>query len=105
MAAPVLVAPSRPVRVSEVGVRGRAISQPKPVYPQAALNTRIQGSVVLTATIGTDGAIKKLRVVKGPPFLTGAALDAVKKWRYQPYYLNGVPVEIESTITLNFKLP
>jgi protein TonB len=44
-------------------------------------------------------------VVTGNPFLTGAALDAVKKWRYQPYYLNGVPVEIESTITLNFKLP
>jgi protein TonB len=61
--------------------------------------------VVLNATIGMDGAIKKLQVLKGNPLLTAAALDAVKKWRYQPYYLNGVPVEIESTITLNFKLP
>jgi protein TonB len=103
--APVLVPTPGPLRVSEGVVRGRAISQPKPAYPRAALSARIQGSVVLNATIGMDGAIKKLQVVTGNPFLTGAALDAVKKWRYQPYYLNGVPVEIESTITLNFKLP
>jgi TonB family protein len=103
--APALVPPPRPLRVSEGVVRGRAISQPKPVYPRAALSARIQGSVVLNATIGMDGAIKKLQVLKGNPLLTAAALDAVKKWRYQPYYLNGVPVEIESTITLNFKLP
>ncbi len=103
--APVLVPPPGPLRVSEGVVRGRAISQPKPVYPPAALRAGIQGTVVLSATIGTDGAIKTLQVIKGNPFLTGAALDAVKKWRYQPYHLNGVPVEINSTITLNFKLP
>jgi TonB family protein len=102
---PVLAPPRGPVRVSEGVVRGRAISQAKPIYPQAALNTRIQGSVVLNATIGTDGTIKKLQVVTGNPYLAGAALDAVKKWRYQPYYLDGVPVEVESTITLNFRLP
>jgi protein TonB len=103
--APVLAAPSRPVRVSEGVVRGRAISQPKPVYPPAALRAGIQGSVVLSATIGTDGAIKTVEVIRGNAFLKEAAVEAVKKWRYQPYYLNGVPVEIESTITLNFKLP
>jgi TonB family protein len=102
--APVLIAPPSPLPVSEV-VRGRAISQPKPVYPQAALRARVEGSVALAATIGTDGRIKKLQVVKGDARLAEAALDAVKKWRYQPSYLNGVPVEIDGTITLNFKLP
>ena len=65
----------------------------------------IEGSVVLAATIGTDGKIKKVNVVSGHPLLTQAALDAVKHWRYQPSYLNGAPVEVDSSITLNFKRP
>lgn len=81
------------------------ISQPKPVYPQAALRAGIEGSVVLAATIGADGKVKQVKVVSGPSLLAQAAMDAVKKWRYQPSYLNGAPVEVDSTITLNFKRP
>lgn len=102
---PTLVAPSSPVQQSGRVERGRAISQPRPVYPQAAMRAGIEGSVVLATTIGTDGKIKKVNVVSGHPLLTQAALDAVKQWRYQPSYLNGAPVEVDSSITLNFKRP
>ena len=102
---PVIIAPPRLARVSEGVVRGGVISQPKPVYPQAALSARVKGSVVLAATIGTDGRIKKLQVVNGDPRLAGAALDAVRKWRYQPSYLDGTPVEIDINITVNFTPP
>lgn len=101
--APVVIAPPSPPRVSESVVPGQPISQPQPVYPRAALRARVEGTVVLTATIGTDGRVKKVQVVKGDPHLVSAVLRAVKKWRYQSSYLNGVPVEIESTITVNFE--
>jgi len=99
------VSPSSSEAASDAVIRGQPISQPKPVYPLEALNAGVEGLVVLEATIGTDGAIKKLAIVKGDPLLAGAAQDAVKKWRYQPSYLNGAPVEVESTITVSFKLP
>jgi TonB family protein len=102
---PALVAPPSPFRQSAGVERGRVISQPKPVYPQAALRAGIEGSVVLATTIGTDGKIKKVNVVSGQPLLAQAAMDAVKQWRYQPSYLNGASVEVDSTITLNFKRP
>jgi len=103
---PTLVAPaSIPVRQSAGVERGRAISQPKPVYPPAALRSGIEGPVVVSATIGADGKVKKVAVVSGAPVLAQAAVDAVKRWRYQPSYLNGAAVEIDSTITLNFKRP
>lgn len=102
---PALVAPPSPLRQSAGVERGRVISQPKPVYPQAALRAGIEGSVVLAATIGADGKVKQVKVVSGPSLLAQAAMDAVKKWRYQPSYLNGAPVEVDSTITLNFKRP
>jgi protein TonB len=102
---PALVAPPSPVRQSAGVERGRVISQPRPVYPQAAMRAGIEGSVVLATTIGTDGKIRKVNVVSGHPLLTQAALDAVKQWRYQPSYLNGAPVEVDSSITLNFKRP
>ncbi len=56
----------------------------------------------MQALIGKDGAIQNLHVVSGHPMLTGSALDAVKEWRYKPYYLNGEPVEVETTINVNF---
>ena len=59
---------------------------------------------MLQALIGKDGTIQNLHVVSGHPMLTGAALDAVKQWKYKPYYLNGEPVEVETTINVNFTL-
>jgi periplasmic protein TonB len=96
-------APQR-VRVSQGVSQGLLIHKVTPVYPALARQARIQGIVVLQALIGKDGAIQNLHVVSGHPMLTGAALDAVKQWRYKPYYLNGEPVEVDTTVNVNFTL-
>ena len=60
--------------------------------------------MVLQAVIGKDGSIQNLQVVSGHPMLAPAALEAVKQWKYKPYFLNGEPVEVETTINVNFTL-
>ena len=60
--------------------------------------------MVLQAVISKAGAIEKLQVVSGPPMLQQAAIDAVKTWRYRPYLLNDQPVEVETTVSVIFKL-
>ena len=59
---------------------------------------------MLLAVIGTDGSVQDVQVESGLPILAQAAMEAVKQWRYRPYLLNGVPVEIDSRITINFTL-
>lgn len=90
------------VRVSQGVLQGNAISQPKPMYPPIAKSARISGAVVLAATISKGGTIENLRLISGHPMLVPAAMDAVKQWRYKPYLLNGDPVEVETSITVNF---
>jgi protein TonB len=104
-ATPVLprLAPQK-VRVSSGVAEGMLIHQVKPPYPVAAKLARVEGSVALQAVIGKDGSIQNLRVISGHPLLTSAALEAVKQWRYKPYYLNGEPVEVETQIVVNFLL-
>ena len=80
----------------------RIISRPEPIYPTWARQAGIQGEVVLHAIIGTDGRILELHPVSGNLILARAAIDAVQQWRYQPTLLNGEPVEVETTITVNF---
>ena len=75
-----------------------------PLYPPLARQTRVQGTVVLHVTIGTDGTIKELQVVSGHPLLIQAAIDDVKKWRYKPTLRNGKPVEVETQINVVFSL-
>ena len=96
-------APQR-VRVSQGVSQGLLIHKVQPAYPPLARSARIQGSVVLQALIGKDGSIQNLRVVSGHPMLTNSALEAVRQWKYKPYYLNGEPVEVETTINVNFTL-
>ncbi len=103
VAIPKAATPQR-VRVSQGVSQGLLIHKVQPAYPPLARQARIQGIVVLQALIGKDGAIQNLHVVSGHPMLTGAALDAVKQWRYKPYFLNGEPVEVETTINVNFTL-
>ena len=79
-------------------------AQPKPTYPPLARQARIQGTVRLEAVISKEGSIEELKVVSGHPLLIQSALDAVKQWRYQPTMLNGVPVEVITTIDVNFTL-
>jgi protein TonB len=66
---------------------------------------RIEGDVELTATISKQGEISQVKVLSGNSQLTRAAADAVKQWKYKPYLLNGEPVEIQTQITVKFKLP
>lgn len=103
VAVPKVAAPQK-IRVSQGVAQGLLIHQVKPNYPPLARQARIQGAVVLQAVISKDGTIQGLHVVSGHPMLTPAAIDAVKQWRYKPYFLNGEPVEVETVVTVNFTL-
>ena len=65
----------------------------------------MQGTVVLSAVIGKDGSVESVKVVSGHPLLTQAAVDAVRRWRYKPYYLNGEAVQAETEIKVKFSPP
>jgi TonB family protein len=95
---------SPPIRLDQEVQSAKLISRPEPTYPPLARQTRIQGTVHLEAMIAKDGTVKNLTVVTGHPLLIQAALDAVKQWRYQPTMSNGVPVEVVTTVDVNFKL-
>jgi protein TonB len=105
--APVRVPVASPqhVRISQGVSQGLLAKRVQPVYPSQALQMRVQGSVLLDAKIGKDGSIVSVKRVSGDTVLARAATDAVKQWKYKPYYLNGEPVEIDTEITVNFKLP
>lgn len=94
----------QPIRI------GGAISPPAkvhhvaPAYPAVARMSRVQGLVIVEATIGADGAVTDARVLKSVPLLDAAAIDAVRQWRFTPTRLNGVPVPVVMTVTVEFRL-
>jgi periplasmic protein TonB len=94
---------SRPPRTSVV-MEGNLIHRVEPQYPAIARQIRLEGVVVLKAIISRDGNIEHLEVASGPPLLARAATEAVGRWKYRPYLLNGEPVEVETQITVNFFL-
>jgi periplasmic protein TonB len=75
-----------------------------PVYPAIAQAARVQGIVIIQATIGVDGAVVDATVLRSVPLLDQAALAAVRQWRYSPTRLNGEPVAVVMTVTVNFEL-
>ena len=75
-----------------------------PIYPASAKASAIQGPVQLAVIIGKDGTVQQVSVLDGPAELTQAATDAVKQWVYRPTLLNGNPVDVETTVTVNFTL-
>lgn len=91
--------------VSQGVSQGLIVRKVQPTYPGNALRLQLEGSVHLLATIGKSGNITKVKTLGGEPLLAQAATDAVKQWKYKPYLLNGEPVEIQTQITINFKLP
>jgi periplasmic protein TonB len=103
----VIVAPvkaSAPLNVSTGVLQGMLIAPIRPVYPAIAKAAGVRGTVIVEAIISRTGTIESLHVVSGPQMLQSAALDAIREARYQPYRLNGVPTEVETRITVNFRL-
>jgi protein TonB len=92
------------VRLSSGVSSGMLLTPIQPVYPAIAKAAGVQGTVVMEAVISKAGRIESLRALSGPQMLRGAALEAVQAARYQPYRLNGEPTEVQTTITVVFRL-
>jgi TonB family protein len=91
-----------PVRIGGQIKPPLKIKDVKPVYPAIAQSARVAGVVTIEATIGPDGKVIDAKVVRSVPLLDQAALDAVRQWEYRPTLLNGVPVPVLVTVTINF---
>jgi len=100
----VLAVPGGPVRVSSGTVAGMTLSKTNPVYPAEAKAAHVQGAVILHAIISKTGTVENLHVISGNAMLVNSAIDAVQEWTYKPYLLNGQPVEVETSITVNYTL-
>jgi protein TonB len=93
------------VNISQGVSQGLLVKKVQPVYPANALQLRVEGAVELMATVSKSGDIAGVKILSGDAQLARAAVEAVKQWKYKPYLLNGSPVEIQTQVTVNFKLP
>jgi len=98
----VVNAPDR-VQMSPQTQQNVSVSVP-PDYPLLARQMKVQGAVILQALISREGSIQELQIVSGPTILAAAAREAVKQWRFKPYYQSGQPVETQARITVNFTI-
>ena len=96
--------PQQAVRVGGQIKEPKKLKDVKPVYPQIATQARVQGVVILECTISPQGKVTDVKVLRGIPLLDQAAMEAVRQWVYTPTLLNGVPVPVIMTVTVNFKL-
>jgi periplasmic protein TonB len=96
--------PATPRPVSSGVMSGMLLAPIQPVYPPIAKAAGVSGSVVVEAVISKSGTIESLHVASGPEMLREAALNAIRVARYRPFRLNGEPVEVLTTITVNFRL-
>jgi protein TonB len=96
--------PAAPVRVGGNIKAPTKTKDVRPIYPAIAQSARVQGVVIIEATIGPDGRVRDAKVLRSIPLLDQAALDAVRQWEYTPTLLNGVPVPVIMTVTVNFTL-
>jgi len=92
------------VNVSSGVMAANLVSSPKPSYPTLASITRTQGNVVMQAVISKSGTVEHLHVIEGHRLLRGAAKSAVRNWRYRPYKIGGVPVEVATIVSVDFSL-
>lgn len=97
-------APPEPVRVGGKVTAPRKRHHVNPTYPSVAAAARVQGTVELEATIDENGNVVNLRVLRSIPLLDGAALEAVRQWKYEPTLLNGSPVPILMSVSVKFEL-
>lgn len=94
-----------PVQLPKDAMKGYLIKEARPIYPGDAKAARISGAVTIQAIIGRDGWIHDMQVLSAPSAsLAASSLGAISQWRYKPYLLNGVPVEVETTITVTYSL-
>jgi TonB family protein len=98
------VAPERVVALSPAAAESSLIHRVEPDYPEAARGQQLQGAVVLDVHIGQDGTVQDVKVVSGEPLLADAAMAAVRQWRFQPRSIDGAPAEMQTRVTLNFRL-
>jgi len=92
------------IRVGGSVAQAEIVKQVPPEYPPMARTAHIEGTVILHAIIATDGSVKDLEYVSGPMLLMQAAMDAVHQWQYKPMTINGEPVEVDTTISVLFRL-
>ena len=96
--------PPQAVRVGGQIKEPKKLKNVAPEYPDIAKQARVQGVVILECTISPQGKVTDVKVLRGIPLLDAAAIEAVKQWVYTPTLLNGVPVPVIMTVTVNFKL-
>ncbi len=99
------VEPANIVELAPEVAEGSLLHRVEPEYPEEARQQGIQGAVVLEVRIGRDGAIQDVKLVSGQPLLADAAIAAVKQWRFKPRMVKGRPVEMQTRVTLNFRMP
>lgn len=92
------------VRIGGLVMQAKLMQQVQPEYPPLAREARIQGTVRLRAIISPEGSVQQLEVLSGHPLLVQSALEAARKWRYEPTLLNGVPITVETTVDTVFSL-
>jgi TonB family protein len=92
------------LKVPPDAMRRRIRHEVMPEYPESARQAGVQGTVVLDAIVNAEGAVTQIKVVSGPETLSHAAMDAVRWWRYEPYFVNGQPATVETTVAVDFRL-
>ncbi len=96
--------PHGPMRISSGVAQGLILNQCMPLYPALARAMRLEGTVHLQAVISKSGSVDNIRVLSGPAVLQQASVDAVRCWRYRPFLLNGEPIDVETTVSVVFRL-
>jgi protein TonB len=96
---------AEPIHLAPEAAAALLVEKVDPVYPPSALQQRVEGSVQLHANIGKDGTTSDVKALSGKPELVTAATAAVRRWKYQPYMVNGQPTDVQTEINVNFKLP
>ncbi len=95
--------PPGPLRVGGEIAPPKKIHDVSPIYPADARAAGVGGIVIIDAIIGTDGTVRDAQILRGNPLLNQAALDAVLQWMFTPTLLNGAPIEVQMTVTINFQ--
>jgi len=98
------VKPSAPARVGGNVKEPRLVNAPQPVYPLMAKQAHIQGDIVVKTTIDESGNVAHMEIVSGPAMLRGAALEALRRWKYAPSMLNGEPIAVQMMVTIKFRM-